>query len=142
MCCIALWPTCSSATACKGRLNGRCRERWNGARWGRVWRADGTHGGRREGRARARGDCIQSKGCNAFPSYTNYFPHARTHAPSHSRDTCASTELRTHCTHALTRHARTARFSLLMFSFLLPSYQHAPSFALVSLTLNRTHYVT
>ena len=71
MCCKLLWPTCSTATACKGRPN-QVGET-TGMVLGEVTFdvPNRLLGGRGEGRARARGDCIQSKGCNESKSLLN-----------------------------------------------------------------------
>ena len=115
--CKLLWPTYSAATACKGRSNGRCRDGWNDARRGRVWRADGTRGGAgraaRGAGAGARGRLVCRGGRNAFTSYTNYFPPhycnslalarslARTHARTHAlRTTVAPIVHPSGCTHS------------------------------------------
>ncbi len=83
----------------------------------------------------ARGDCIQSKGRNAFTSYTNYLHRtpalARTpqHVPQ-SRLSCTHRAALTR-THALTRHARTTHFSLPIVTFLLLTCAKRRIFALV-----------
>ena len=132
--CIVLWPTCSTATACKGRSNqvGETNEMVLGEVACDV--LNRLLSGRCEGwlttRIHARGDCIQSRGRNAYVSYTNYLrrTHALARTPRHA-PTGSSPAHPPGYTHPIQ--------SLLIVTFLLPSY-HATLCLLTSVQPQHT----